>query len=173
AIGQTPKPYQVAHAIVNRTQPPVTPDFDPNQTFPFNTGSFFKENDPAHPNFEFNITHFSQLYQQFAQKPLTSDSIIGIGAFAGSDQDIGIGEAFFPEQQFRLGDAPSPPPPTTDLSIVKVAAPNPVTVGQNLTYVLTVANSGPSASDNVVVTDPLPAGETFIASVPSQGTASL
>ena len=44
---------------------------------------------------------------------------------------------------------------SADLSITKTASPNPVVVGQNLTYVLTVRNAGPDAATNVHVRDAL------------------
>ncbi len=49
-----------------------------------------------------------------------------------------------------------------DLALTKTASPNPVLVGQNLTYTLTVTNNGPSTAANVLVNDPLPAGVTFV-----------
>ncbi len=50
-----------------------------------------------------------------------------------------------------------------DLSITKVEAADPVTAGTNLTYTITVTNSGPDAASNVSVADaPLPAGTTFV-----------
>ena len=55
-----------------------------------------------------------------------------------------------------------PPKPVSDLSITKTDAPDPVGVGQQLTYMLTVTNNGPSAADNVVITDTLPANVTFV-----------
>ena len=57
---------------------------------------------------EFTITHFSQLYQMETGKPLTSSSVIYIGGQAGSANDIGIGEAFFPEQSVNVGAATTP-----------------------------------------------------------------
>ena len=42
-----------------------------------------------------------------------------------------------------------------DLSISKTATPEPVVVGQNVTYTLTVRNAGPDASTNVTLTDNL------------------
>ncbi|WP_188711475.1 DUF11 domain-containing protein, partial [Alteromonas lipolytica] len=51
-----------------------------------------------------------------------------------------------------------------DLAISKAvdnAAPN---LGDNVSFTLTVSNSGPDAATNVVVTDPLPAGFTFVSS---------
>ena len=44
------------------------------------------------------------------------------------------------------------------LSITKTDSTDPVHVGQNLTYTVTVSNGGPSNSTNVQVVDTLPAG---------------
>jgi uncharacterized repeat protein (TIGR01451 family)/MYXO-CTERM domain-containing protein len=52
--------------------------------------------------------------------------------------------------------------PNADLSITAVDAPDPVATGGALSYTVNVANSGPSAATNVVVTDTLPAGSTFV-----------
>ncbi len=49
-----------------------------------------------------------------------------------------------------------------DLSITKTDAPDPVIVGNTLTYTLDFANSGGSDARNVSLTDPLPAGTTFV-----------
>jgi hypothetical protein len=46
-------------------------------------------------------------------KPLTSSSVIYIGGQAGSANDIGIGEAFFPEQSVNVGAATQPTPTPT------------------------------------------------------------
>src|SRR5258706_6435640 len=59
-----------------------------------------------------------------------------------------------------------------DLSITKTDSPDPVTVGTNLTYTITVANAGPSGASGVTVTDPLPPGVTFVSATPSQGSCS-
>jgi uncharacterized repeat protein (TIGR01451 family) len=49
-----------------------------------------------------------------------------------------------------------------DLSITKTDSDDPVLAGNNLTYTVTVSNAGPSDAQNVVVTDTLPAGVTFV-----------
>jgi uncharacterized repeat protein (TIGR01451 family) len=49
-----------------------------------------------------------------------------------------------------------------DLSVTKTANPNPVTVGGQLTYTITVANGGPSVATAATLSDPLPAGTTFV-----------
>lgn len=47
---------------------------------------------------------------------------------------------------------------SADLSLTKVGAPNPVTVGQPIVYTLTMSNLGPSDALEVVLTDAIPAG---------------
>ena len=50
---------------------------------------------------------------------------------------------------------------SADLSVTK-SHTGPVTVGQPLTFTLQVHNAGPSPADSPVLTDPLPAGLTFV-----------
>ncbi len=63
-------------------------------------------------------------------------------------------------------------PANTDLAITKTDSPDPVTVGSNLTYTITVTNNGPFDATGVTMTDPLPAEVTFVFATPSQGTCS-
>ncbi|BBL76677.1 CARDB domain-containing protein [Methylomagnum ishizawai] len=60
----------------------------------------------------------------------------------------------------------------TDLALTLDAIPNPVAVGENLTYALTVANPGPKAALGVVLTDTLPAGAVFKSASPGCRFAS-
>jgi uncharacterized repeat protein (TIGR01451 family) len=53
-----------------------------------------------------------------------------------------------------------------DLSIFKTSAPEPVTVGDELTYTLHVANAGPDAASNAVATDFLPPEVSFVSASP-------
>src|SRR5437868_5063143 len=52
--------------------------------------------------------------------------------------------------------------PSADLSITKTDSAAPVPPGTNLTYTLTVDNAGPSDAANVVVSDPVPSGTSFV-----------
>jgi uncharacterized repeat protein (TIGR01451 family) len=66
--------------------------------------------------------------------------------------------------------------PVADIQVQsKTVTPNPVRAGVNSTYTITVRNNGPSAAQDVVVTDvfTLPGGDTgftFISANPSQGS---
>lgn len=53
-----------------------------------------------------------------------------------------------------------------DLAIAKTASPDPAIPGQNVTYTLRVTNNGPDGAANVVVSDPLPAGLSFVSASP-------
>jgi len=59
-----------------------------------------------------------------------------------------------------------------DLSISKTHSPEPVTAGEQLTYTLTIHNSGPSTAPSVVVTDVLPIEVSFVSATPSSGTCA-
>ncbi|HUY32894.1 MAG TPA: ice-binding family protein [Pirellulales bacterium] len=62
----------------------------------------------------------------------------------------------------------NPASTAADLSITKIASPEPDTVGQNLTYTITVINSGNAGANSTVVTDTLPAGLTVVSVSDSQ-----
>ena len=49
-----------------------------------------------------------------------------------------------------------------DMSIVKQASTDSIAVGQQLTYIVEVLNSGPEVATGVVITDTLPAGVAFV-----------
>lgn len=59
----------------------------------------------------------------------------------------------------------------SDLAVIKTG-PAFAQPGGTITYTLTVTNGGPNAASAVAVTDTLPAGVTFVSSVPAPGTVS-
>jgi uncharacterized repeat protein (TIGR01451 family) len=71
---------------------------------------------------------------------------------------------------------PPPPPPvvvvTRNLTITKTDDPDPVTVGNNLTYTVIVTNQGPGGATGVTAADQLPATATFVSASSTQGTCS-
>jgi uncharacterized repeat protein (TIGR01451 family) len=49
-----------------------------------------------------------------------------------------------------------------DLAVTKTGSPNPVSEGANITWTMVVTNNGPDTDTGVTVSDPLPAGTTFV-----------
>jgi uncharacterized repeat protein (TIGR01451 family) len=62
--------------------------------------------------------------------------------------------------------------PQTDIAIANLISPNPVTTGSNFTASITVTNLGANNALNVLVSNTLPAGTTFLSTSSSQGSAS-
>jgi len=60
-------------------------------------------------------------------------------------------------------------PAAADLSLTKTAFPNTVFTGKTLTYTLNVVNNGPNTASTVEVSDPLPAGTTFVSCATTLG----
>lgn len=100
------KPYQVAVADPNISNPAGIPSF--GTSLPAFTGNVYLVQTPANPGLEFSISHFSQLYQMETGKTFASTSIVGIGAFAGSPDDIGVSDMFFPINTFTVSQATEP-----------------------------------------------------------------
>ncbi|MCQ3978822.1 MAG: hypothetical protein DPW09_35815 [Anaerolineae bacterium] len=61
---------------------------------------------------------------------------------------------------------------SADLSVTKTDEADPINMGENVTYTVTVTNNGPDAATGVVLTDNLPAGVTFVSATPSQGSCA-
>jgi uncharacterized repeat protein (TIGR01451 family) len=60
--------------------------------------------------------------------------------------------------------------PFVDIAVTKADSPDPVQIGQNLTYTVTVFNRSPNLAPNVTLTDPLPSSVNFVSVTPSQGS---
>lgn len=59
-----------------------------------------------------------------------------------------------------------------DVAIVKTGA-RYATAGEVMTYTLTVINRGPATAENVIVSDPMPAGVRFVAATPAPSGGAL
>ncbi len=62
--------------------------------------------------------------------------------------------------------------PVVDLQITKSASPPSVDVGRNITWTMVVKNNGPDSDTGVTVTDPLPAGTTFVSVATTKGACT-
>jgi uncharacterized repeat protein (TIGR01451 family) len=60
---------------------------------------------------------------------------------------------------------------SADLRVTKTAM-SKVKTGAKLLYVVTVRNNGPNSAPNVVISDNLPAGTTFVSANPTQGSCN-
>lgn len=58
---------------------------------------------------------------------------------------------------------------SADLSTGITDAPDPVTPGNNIVYTITVTNAGPSNAPSATLSDPLPAGTTFVSNTAPAG----
>jgi uncharacterized repeat protein (TIGR01451 family) len=60
-----------------------------------------------------------------------------------------------------------------DLSITKAGSPASQPLGAgNITWTIVVKNNGPNSDSNVMVSDPMPGGNTFVSAQTSQGTCT-
>ncbi|MBI3609709.1 MAG: DUF11 domain-containing protein [Nitrospirae bacterium] len=59
-----------------------------------------------------------------------------------------------------------------DLALTKTDSPDPITVGSNFTYTITVTNNGPSEATDITLTDTLPTAVTFVEGTFEQGDCS-
>jgi len=57
-----------------------------------------------------------------------------------------------------------------DISVTKTASPDPVSVGNNLTYTVVVTNNGPETGTGVTLTDTLPSSVTYVSASSTKGT---
>jgi uncharacterized repeat protein (TIGR01451 family) len=93
----------------------------------------------------------------------TSNGSAGTDTIQACFDDAGTTKCATAEKTWIVSNA--------DLSITKTG-PAFVQSGGSITYNITVQNGGPANATNVMVNEPLPAGETLVSATPSQGTCS-
>jgi uncharacterized repeat protein (TIGR01451 family) len=59
---------------------------------------------------------------------------------------------------------------SADLAVAKSVSTSTPSVGDNVTFTVTLSDNGPNAATSVTVADPLPAGLGFVSAMPSQGS---
>jgi uncharacterized repeat protein (TIGR01451 family) len=60
-----------------------------------------------------------------------------------------------------------------DLRVVQTYSPAVPVAGGTVTYTATVSNNGPSTARDIVLTDPIATGSTFVSATPSSGSCAL
>ncbi|MET9268561.1 hypothetical protein [Kribbella sp. NPDC003557] len=73
---------------------------------------------------------------------------------------------------YRTDEVHTPVAAEADVAITKTAKPDPVPAGGELTYTLVARNNGPSAAQDVTVTDTLPDGIELVSAGPTQGSCT-
>lgn len=92
--------------------------------------------------------------------------------FAGSSAGVLAGAAFFAVFVFSgIGSAAQPG--TANLKITKSDNPDPVRIGQNLTYTIGVENLGPAPATGVTVTDNLPKHVDLVSASGPSGSCAV
>lgn len=105
------KLYQVALANNPNNNPGVIPlPFPwPNQLDPKFLGNVYTVNDTNHPNIEYSIKHFSELYSTFNNgAPLTPASTISVGLFANSIGNPSFSPTIISLKEVPIDDATLP-----------------------------------------------------------------
>jgi hypothetical protein len=102
---RSPKPFQVAVAT-----PGSRPGF--GERLPQHEGNLYLVNSPRHPNLEFSLAAFRELFATYnGGKAPTSQSVIRVGAFGGSLQDGSNSESFLTLKPTPLNVPPEVTPP--------------------------------------------------------------
>lgn len=83
-----------------------------------------------------------------------------------------VGTAADPHPQDNRSEAAVLINPAADLALEMVDDPDPILLGDALTFTLTIKNHGPDAASNVSLTDALPPQVDFISALPTQGNCT-
>jgi uncharacterized repeat protein (TIGR01451 family) len=83
------------------------------------------------------------------------------GGSVSNSATVSVAGSNDPNAPNNTGSVPTTVVAQADLSVSKTG-PNGVTAGQNITYTVVVTNNGPSTATSVSVSDPTPAGVTFV-----------
>jgi uncharacterized repeat protein (TIGR01451 family) len=110
--------------------------------------------------------------------PADRDFNLVVGPPSGTDPGVyafgvcAIGDGAVLGSQSVTITVPGATDPTADVSVTKEDALDPVQVGDNINWTITVENAGPDAATTVTVSDVMPAGVTYVSATPSTGSCS-
>ncbi len=125
----------------------VTPPPSASTTFHIHGGD---PKPPASPGDTLNVNLSGTTNPQLhTTQPVPADGYAGSWTFSNR-------QSIFFDQIETLG-------PSANLSVSQTASASP-TEGGNVTFTITVTNNGPNTATNVILTDAVPAGTTFVSS---------
>lgn len=93
----------------------------------------------------------------------------GDGGTRTNTANVSSADVADPDYADNTASASSQVDPRADVTVTATATPSPVAAGQNLTYVLTVRNAGPSTAQTVQLSNTLPLNLTFLSATASGG----
>jgi uncharacterized repeat protein (TIGR01451 family) len=97
---------------------------------------------------------------------LTDDTYSGGTFCSGTNCTI-----FSADARFATFVTTPPPPPSADVA-VSISGPASAKKGAQVSYLITVSNAGPDTAHNVVLTNPIPSGATFLGVSTSKGACT-
>ena len=103
------------------------------------------------------------------QATLTLNAVVNTSTPETNTATITGADQFDPDMMNNSASATETPQQADLVVTKKVSNPTP-NVGDIVTFTIQVTNHGPNTATNVSVSDDLPAGLTFVAAAPSQGT---
>ena len=115
------------------------------------------------------LERFDPDRRQFLKKLLITAYVAPFVASFGM-KGLGLGEAVA-QSNLCFSSNVTVPNTSADLIITSSGMPDPVMAGSNITYSLRVENCGPAIAVNVSVSDPVPAGTTFVSASQTSGPA--
>jgi uncharacterized repeat protein (TIGR01451 family) len=111
-------------------------------------------------------------------RPIKGDTIYNVSAFSFGRNAVPENPTVTSDVLYTEADSTrsfdfSLIPQVADLGVVKTDAPDPVHVGQNLTYTVRVTNDGPLVANGVTLNDTLPKNAGFGSASTTQGSCTV